>query len=138
MNQGGFVLDASIAVAWAFDDEDLPSADDAMDRLVDGFALVPPLWHVELANVLAVGLRRERIDADGVRDFLVALDRLDIRTEIAPPDTRRLVAESVDRGLSAYDSTYLLLAHDRGLPLATGDRQLARAAEEAGIPLLRG
>lgn len=138
MSEGGFVLDASIAVAWAFDDEDTPVADTAIELLLDGFALVPPLWHVEVANALALGMRRERIDAEGMRSFLGALDRLDIRTDIAPPNAERLTMASVDHGLSAYDTTYLLLAQDRGLSLATGDRQLARAAATAGVTLLRG
>ena len=136
MTQGGFVLDASIAVAWAFDDEDLAVADHASELLLDTFALVPPLWHVELANALALGLRRDRIDAAGIHDFLGALQRLDIRTEVAPPDAQRLAVAAVEHALSAYDATYLTLALDRGLPLATGDRQLARAAEAAGVELL--
>ena len=138
MIQGGFVLDASIAVSWAFDDEDLPAADRAGDLLVDTFALVPPLWHVELANALALGLRRDRIDASGIHDFLGAIDRLDIRTEGIPPDAGRLAMAAVENDLSAYDATYLILALDRGLPLATGDGKLARAAEAAGVALLTG
>lgn len=138
MTQGGFVLDASVAVSWAFDDEDLPAADRASDLLLDGFALVPPLWHVELANALALGLRRARIDAPGIHDFLGALDRLDIRTEVAPPDAGRLAVAAVEHELSAYDAVYLILALDRGLPLATGDRRLAEAAESAGVALVTG
>ena len=38
-------------------------------------------------------------------------------------------------GLSAYDASYLDLASRRGLPLATADEQLARAAVAAGVDL---
>ena len=37
--------------------------------------------------------------------------------------------------LTAYDAAYLELAMRTGLPLATGDRKLAAAAERVGIAL---
>ena len=48
------------------------------------------------------------------------------------PTTR--VAEQC--GLTAYDACYLELAARRHLPLATLDRQLARAAVAMGVDLL--
>lgn len=48
---------------------------------------------------------------------------------------QRLALEAHVRDLTAYDTTYLLLAKDRGLPLATLDRQLAKAAQSAGVML---
>jgi predicted nucleic acid-binding protein len=38
--------------------------------------------------------------------------------------------------LTAYDATYLELALRRGLPLATGDKALRKAASTAGVALL--
>lgn len=43
------VLDASVAAAWLFDDEDEPRADAALRRIESEIALVPQLWHLELA-----------------------------------------------------------------------------------------
>jgi predicted nucleic acid-binding protein len=132
----GFVLDASIAVAWAFDDETDPRADAIAELLVDAFALVPSLWHVELANVLAMGLRRGRIDPDGITEFMADIDAFDIRTDAVTPHAGRLASASAEHGLSAYDASYLVLAADRALPLATGDRALAEAALAAGVSLV--
>jgi predicted nucleic acid-binding protein len=39
-------------------------------------------------------------------------------------------------GLSAYDASYLELAMRRGMPLATKENGLARAARRAGVSLL--
>jgi predicted nucleic acid-binding protein len=39
-------------------------------------------------------------------------------------------------GLSAYDASYLELAMRRGLPLATKDDDLAKAARRIGVTLL--
>ena len=106
------------------------------ELLVEAFALVPALWHVELANVLAMGLRRSRIDLDGITAFMAAIDTFDIRTDAVTPHAGRLAVASAEHGLSAYDASYLVLAVDRGLPLATGDRALADAAVAAGVSLL--
>ena len=38
--------------------------------------------------------------------------------------------------LSMYDAVYLELAHRKGLPLASSDAGLRRAAAKCGIPLL--
>lgn len=131
----GIVLDSSIAVAWAFDDEGDAAALSVADYLVDSFAVVPQLWHVELANAMSVGLRRERIDDEGVHRFMDLLSHFDIRTDAAPPDAGRLALVAAQWSLSAYDSSYLLLAQERGLALATGDRALARTAARAGVPV---
>jgi predicted nucleic acid-binding protein len=41
-------------------------------------------------------------------------------------------------GLTAYDACYLELAMRRGLPLASTDRALRKAAVELGVSLLPG
>ena len=50
---------------------------------------------------------------------------------------QRLLQRAIDFGLSAYDASYLELALSRGLPLATQDARLARAAEHSGVTILR-
>ena len=39
-----FVLDCSVTVAWAFDDEDAPRAAVMRDRLGEDLAVVPAIW----------------------------------------------------------------------------------------------
>jgi predicted nucleic acid-binding protein len=41
-------------------------------------------------------------------------------------------------GLTSYDAAYLELALRRGLPLATRDRELRKAARSERVPLLPG
>jgi predicted nucleic acid-binding protein len=48
-------------------------------------------------------------------------------------ETRALLEIAHQTGLSAYDASYLLLAVDMGLELATCDRQLRAAAERVGV-----
>jgi predicted nucleic acid-binding protein len=132
----GLVLDVSVVAAWAFEDEAAAIADVAADRLADGFALVPSLWHFETAHAMTKAVRRDRLRPDEATAFLDRLSAFDIRTDALPPNGWRLHAESLRYDLSAYDTAYLLLALDRGLPLATLDRALSEAAARAGVPLV--
>ena len=56
-----FVLDASIAACWAFDDEDHPVAALALERVRTDEARVPSLWWFEVRNTLIVSERRGRL-----------------------------------------------------------------------------
>src|SRR6516165_5701328 len=51
------VLDASIALAWCFDDETSSATEALLDEIKVGGAVVPTLWHVELGNVLLAAER---------------------------------------------------------------------------------
>ena len=65
-----------------------------------------------------------------------ALLRESIETIREPMSLRRVLASARQFRLTAYDACYLDLARSMRIPLATLDRQLAEAANEAGIPLL--
>jgi predicted nucleic acid-binding protein len=134
-----FVLDASAALAWAFErvhPDEAKAALTLLARFRDDEALVPDLWHLEVANALVVGNRRGAISAAKVSDFLARLDALPIRTDATPASERkeRLFALAREHELSAYDAAYLDLAMRTGSPLATFDRRLAGARDRAGVP----
>ncbi len=134
-----FVLDCSVTLAWIFDDEDDPQAASVRDRLDDDIALVPSLWPLEVCNALVVAARRRRLRrAEAVR-FLEVLRQMPIDVDAMPTlasveSTFQLAHET---GLSLYDAAYLDLAATHGLPLATLDRALGRAARKIGVKILR-
>ena len=96
---------------------------------------MPELWHAEMADAFHSAIRAGRIDEEFVICVCEQLDQLDIRTDVVGTQAQRLALEAHARGLTSYDTSYLLLAKDRGLPLATLDRQLAKAAHSAGVTL---
>jgi len=55
-----FALDASVTLAWFFEDESNPYADAVAARLPECRAVVPSIWPLEIANALLVGERRGR------------------------------------------------------------------------------
>ena len=131
-----FILDASVTLAWCFEDTASPVAEHALEALeAGGQALVPALWRLELANVLVMAERRKRlVEADTAR-FLSLLDGLAIQIVPSPTDAAGLVALARGHGLTAYDAAYLDVALRTGLPLATLDDRLANAATGAGVAL---
>lgn len=136
-----FVLDNSVVMAWAFEDEDDGYADKVLASLNNATALAPPLWPLEVANVLAVAERRGRITEAGSLRFLALLDDLpldialgtDVHGGSTVAGNTLMIAR--DFGISAYDASYLSLAIDRDLALATQDTGLRNAARQAAVPI---
>lgn len=129
------MLDASVALAWAFEDEAEGYADMVLEALSGGDgAVVPDLWGYEVVNALVVGERRKRIlPAESAR-FLTLLRGLPIEFEAFSFDGMTELAPLVrEHGLSAYDVAYLAVAARRGIPLATQDRSLGEAARRSGV-----
>ena len=131
-----YVLDASVAIAWLFDDESDPRADFFLTRLENEPALVPQHWILEVRNALLVGERRGRIRADEVDERLINLKVLPVPTD-SEPDFEVAFALARAHRLSFYDAIYLELARRQGLPLATLDDRLGQAALAEGLSLVR-
>jgi predicted nucleic acid-binding protein len=135
---GRFVIDNSIVMTWCFVDEANQYADAVLEKMLDGDALVPSVWPLEIVNVLLVAERRNRLrEIDSVR-FLSLLSKLPIHVEQAWPERsmNELLALGRANDLSSYDASYLDLAMRHGLPIATLDHKLAEAASNVGVPIL--
>ncbi len=129
------VVDASIALAWAFPDEQTAAADAALERLAVEDGVVPALWWFEVRNALIAGERRGRLDVAATTTFLRQLARLPIVVDQAPDGA--VVLDMARRyRLTVYDAAYLELASRVGATLASADRDLIAAAPLAGVALL--
>jgi predicted nucleic acid-binding protein len=131
-----FVLDASVTMAWCFEDEATPDTDAVLDRLGTDTAAVPAIWSLEVANVLLVAERRGRVSEAQSSRFAGLLAQLPIDIDDHPADIAALAALGLRHELSSYDASYLALAQRLGAGLATLDRPLAGAAARAGVDLL--
>jgi len=129
------VLDASVALAWCFEDEANEYADGVLNSLVE--ALVPGNWPLEMANSLVLAQRRKRIEPANVLRFVRFLAEVPITVDplTAEKALKETLAVATERRLTAYDAAYLELAMRQGVPLATLDSDLRRAAQEAGAAL---
>jgi predicted nucleic acid-binding protein len=72
------VLDASVALAWIFDDEFSTYADAIAALTLQNLAMVPIIWPPEMANAVLGAVRRGRIPESRATAMIHALHRLPI------------------------------------------------------------
>lgn len=134
-----FVLDGSITLAWLFEDEADAYAEAVEDSLIEASAVVPSLWHLEIANGALIGERRKRTTEAKVTQFLSLLNSLSITAdeETAAKAWQETLQLARTHKLSAYDAAYLELAIRRSLPLATLDEDLTAAAAAVGVKVYK-
>ena len=131
--------DASATLPWRFADEATPWTEALLDRIQGGEeVLVPAHWPLEVANALLVARRRGRVTAEQIAEFIEDLASLPIRFEPPSNPTQwpTILALAEQHRLTAYDAAYLELVKRTGLPLATLDDDLRRAAEAEGVALV--
>lgn len=133
------VLDASATLAAIFPDESTALIEAVFDQVANEDAWVPSLWRIEVANILAQGVRRGRISLDRRDRALANLARLPIfdDNETGQHVWGRTLELADRHRLTLCDATYLELALRLALPLATLDDDLRRAALEEGLAAWR-
>jgi predicted nucleic acid-binding protein len=134
-----FVVDASVALAWCFEDEATIWSEGLLSRLRSGEQVaVPSHWPMEVSNGLLMAVRRKRIQPGNPEVLWDELALLPITVEAAPnPSESKAVLSLCDKhNLTVYDASYLELALRKQLPLATLDSDLRRAAALEAIVLL--
>jgi predicted nucleic acid-binding protein len=133
-----FVVDASITLAWCFEEERTHPIVDLLYSLGQNGAQAPLLWPLEALNGLLMAQRRKRIDAREAADLALFLRDLPVTLDTETTDHAwTTTAQLAERHrLSAYDACYLELAMRRKLPLATLDKDLIKAAKAVGTTVL--
>jgi predicted nucleic acid-binding protein len=134
-----FVLDASATLPWCFADEATAVTNALLARLRRGDeAIVPAHWPLEVTNALLVAVRRKRISPQDAHQFLQDLEFLPIGIDATTMNLLRTAVFSLagQYSLSVYDAAYLKLAIREGLPLATLEDDLRKAAGVAGAFLI--
>jgi len=133
------VLDASVAVAWCFEDESAGLAEGVLDLLLAGTeVLTPAIWPFEVANALLMAERRKRIKVAQASAFLQRIAGLPISIDPIQPATafNQILSVARQNGLTEYDAAYVELALREALPLATLDEKLRRVAMRVGVTLV--
>jgi predicted nucleic acid-binding protein len=135
-----FVLDNSVTMRWFFGDgkpRELVYASNVLDAMKKASAVVPVTWGLEVANVIARAEAKALVTEARSGAFLEMLEGVDIEVDSATfahalSDTLQLARRYK---LSSYDASYLELALRSGLPLATLDEDLLKAAKKAGVKI---
>ena len=75
------VIDASIASAWCFPDEQTDYTRAVFQAVVSSAvdAVAPGLWAYEVRNSVLMGIRRGRISKPDAKQFLISLNEMNVR-----------------------------------------------------------
>lgn len=133
-----FVLDNSVTMRWFFGDgkpQELTYAGKVLDAMKSASAIVPVTWGLEVANVISRAEAKGWVTEARSEAFLEMLEGVDIEVDAstfshALSNTLQLARRYK---LSAYDASYLEVSLRLGLPLATLDEDLQKAAKKAGV-----
>lgn len=135
-----FVLDASVTMDWILLDGK-PAGRAYALKVLDAMkqaqtsALVPVTWGLEVSNVIGKAEMKGLVTEAQSEAFLEMLEGVVVSADSATfskalSDTLQIARRY---RLSAYDASYLELAMREGLPLATLDEDLQKAANKAGV-----
>ena len=132
------VLDASVTLAWCFEDEQTPAVMDLLDRIAETGGVAPlrgPSKPSTGSSPRSAGAgsprRRAQRWPHSCAQLPITLDG--DTAERVWDATARLASQFK---LSVYDAAYLELAQRRRLPLASLDQDLRTAAKASGIDVL--
>jgi len=126
------VVDASVALKWAFDDEEhveqaLALRDDFLVRGTVALA-APSLFAYELVNGICSAINRHRLERSLGSQVLQIM--AEIQVDLEPPRLNRVFEIALDCSLSAYDRAYVALAEALSADLWTADRLLFERGRE--------
>ncbi len=135
-----FILDASVTMSWCFEDQQTGLSEAVLAAIEQNAApIAPPIWMYEVINVLAMARKKKLIDQATAVTFWNKASKL---VEVIESPEKGTAQEILDLSekyhLTAYDAAYLELALREGLPLATLDKDLTKAAQAAGVRLFAG
>jgi predicted nucleic acid-binding protein len=130
------VIDASTALAWAFNEDDF--ADRFAKQLAAERLLAPPIWRLEVVNVMLRNERQRLITAEQGNRILTALHAIGV--EIVDTQATQSLEQLADFArpyqLTAYDAAYLDVALKTLATLLTLDQNLKDAAGRLNVPLM--
>ncbi len=125
-----WVLDCSAMASVMLMETECRETDDLLEQALAGrvHISVPSLFWYEMSNVLAMAVRKKRLDINQGRDALARLCELPISTDTADGVViyRRILDLALMHELSFYDAAYLELADRIGASLKTLDQALLR------------
>lgn len=124
------VVDASVALSWLLPGEETKHTLSLRDYAAANSEVslyVPPIFWDEIANVLWVAVKRERITQPQAIDGIKALQEFQFHIRMTDPVDN--IAISFTQDISVYDAAYLNVARHHKAVLWTIDERLVQAAK---------
>lgn len=120
-----YVVDASVAAKWYFQEEHSDRADALLEQSSE--ILAPDVLLVEVATLAWKRVRRGEI-SEATADRIVAeLRKVPFELRATAELVSAALPLALQKGLTLFDGFYLALAVQSGCPLVTADRRLYEA-----------
>lgn len=129
------MVDASVAVQWFAREP----GSEASAALVEGNQplVAPDIMPLEVANALWKKVRHGDVPAADLQPAVTRILASDITLVPTLTLLERAVRLAVEINHAVYDCVYLVLAEERGAPLASIDERLRAAARARGLRIWR-
>lgn len=125
------VADTNLIVYLHINGDKSPTALQVLEK--DSTWIVPPLWQSEFRNVLAAYMRKGMPLSQARQIMTSALNSMkDKQIEPSSDKILELISKSQ---CTAYDTEFIALAQQIGIPLVTADRQILKNFPETAISL---
>jgi predicted nucleic acid-binding protein len=132
------VLDSSMALTWCLPGQINEQSEGILNYVKSEGALVPPIWHLEMANLLGLKFRDRNLSGPALDSAIRLLRSLDIATDSQYKErtVSHYLMEVLRFELAAYDALYVELALRTGLPLATFDKAMIASARRFSVAMM--
>lgn len=112
-------------------------ANQVLTAIEDGNVLVPGVWCLEVGNVIARAESKNGLTEARSSEFVYVLQQMNIQVDAETCTHAMSASLQLARRyhLSTYDAAYLELALREGVPLATLDDEMIKAADKMGVRL---
>jgi predicted nucleic acid-binding protein len=123
------VLDASVVLGWFITGETRDM--EALRHVEERGGITPGNFQSEVAHGLLRAERQGRIDTASASQALQEV--LALSLDVILPELQNVMATAREYRLTGYGASYLALARQSALPLATADAALGRAADALNL-----
>lgn len=123
------VVDASVGLKLFLDEPLSERADALFDHLTDEIPAsfyCPDLFFIECVNILWKYVRHHGYPRENAQQDVADLGNLNLRAVPTQELIEAAFQIAADRGITAYDASYVVLSQRLDLPLITADEPLAR------------
>ncbi len=128
-NQPAYVVDASVGIKLFVAEPLSEEAAGVFAQLMGtppAHLFVPDLFFIECTNILWKYVRRAGYPVTAARANLDELERLSLHVVSTANLAGAALDIAVAEAISAYDASYVALAHGLGIPMITADEVLVR------------
>lgn len=136
--QKNIVLDESIAQGLCFEDQIDATVLLTIEALRNSAAIVSPMWHSQVAEMLLAAEHRKRIQPLDTQHFVDLLRAIqpEVDREASTHLWDKVMQLAREHGISVSAACTLEIAHRRHAAIATRDKELQRAARKWSVPLV--